>query len=100
MTTEWRLRVYVAGKGLDDESIVAGIRRLCAERLPAPCCVEIVDLAAEPARARRDGILATPTLVRLEPTPERRVIGDLADLEAVAIALGMGPVPAVHGGGR
>lgn len=51
------------------------------------CEVEIVDVTTDPARAESAGIVATPTLVRVSPPPQRRVVGDLADWERVIAAL-------------
>jgi KaiB domain len=41
----------------------------------------------QPALAEADRILATPILIRLFPTRRLSVIGDFADLHAVAAAL-------------
>ena len=49
--------------------------------------VEIVDVFEQPALAEADRILATPVLIRLFPTRRLSVIGDFADLHAVATAL-------------
>jgi circadian clock protein KaiB len=49
--------------------------------------VEIVDVFERPALAEADRILATPVLTRLFPTRRLSVIGDFADLQAVATAL-------------
>ncbi len=49
--------------------------------------VEVVDVFEQPALAEADRILATPILIRLLPTRRLSVIGDFADLQAVANAL-------------
>jgi circadian clock protein KaiB len=49
--------------------------------------VEVVDVFEQPALAEADRILATPVLIRLFPTRRVSVIGDFADLHAVANAL-------------
>lgn len=49
--------------------------------------VEIVDVFEQPALAEADRILATPVLIRLLPTRRLSVIGDFADVDAVATAL-------------
>jgi circadian clock protein KaiB len=49
--------------------------------------VEIVDVFEQPALAEADRILATPVLIRLFATRRVSVIGDFADLHAVANAL-------------
>jgi circadian clock protein KaiB len=49
--------------------------------------VEVVDVFEQPALAEADRVLATPVLIRLFPTRRLSVIGDFADLQAVANAL-------------
>lgn len=49
--------------------------------------VEVVDVFEQPALAEADRVLATPVLIRLFPTRRVSVIGDFADLQAVANAL-------------
>jgi circadian clock protein KaiB len=49
--------------------------------------VEVVDVFEQPALAEADHVLATPVLIRLFPTRRLSVIGDFADMQAVANAL-------------
>jgi circadian clock protein KaiB len=49
--------------------------------------VEVVDVFEQPDLAEADRVLATPVLIRLFPTRRLSVIGDFADLHAVASAL-------------
>ena len=58
-----------------------------ADYLHDACLLDIVDVTRSPDRADDARILATPTLIRLTPKPERRVTGDLADAERVLAAL-------------
>jgi hypothetical protein len=37
--------------------------------------VEVIDVLDDPGAALRDGIYATPTVVRLRPAPARRIFG-------------------------
>jgi circadian clock protein KaiB len=51
--------------------------------------LEVVDFLREPQRALADGVIVTPTLVRLAPLPMRKVIGTLRDTLTVLAALGL-----------
>jgi circadian clock protein KaiB len=53
--------------------------------------VEVVDVFEQPALAEADRVLATPVLIRLFPTRRLSVIGDFADVHAVASALDLEP---------
>ena len=46
---------------------------------------EVIDLGVTPKIARQERIAATPTLVRLEPAPIVRLIGDLTDFDRVRL---------------
>jgi circadian clock protein KaiB len=48
----------------------------------------------EPKRALADGILMTPTLVRLAPLPLQRIVGTLSGTQTVLQALGLGSMAA------
>jgi circadian clock protein KaiB len=78
-TQRWDLRLYVAGQSPKSLHAVANLKRLCDEHLGGRATMEIVDLVKDPERARGDGILAIPTLVRRSPRPFCRFIGDLSD---------------------
>jgi circadian clock protein KaiB len=71
------LRLFVAGSSPRSQAAVARVQALQAqdsERFR----VDIVDVLQRPDVADQHGILATPTLVRVEPQPEYRIIGDLS----------------------
>jgi circadian clock protein KaiB len=82
----WHLRLYVAGQSPKSLHAVANLRRLCDEHLPG-AEFEIIDLVLHPERARGDGILAIPTLVRRLPSPPRCLIGDLSNTARVLAGL-------------
>jgi circadian clock protein KaiB len=89
MTAEpvFSFRLYVAGDGNNSARAVANLTALCRARLPGRHQIEIVDVFTHPGRALADHIVMTPTLMRLEPVPVRRVIGTLGATDDVAAAL-------------
>ncbi len=88
----YRLRLYVAGQSPRSLAALENLRRLCDTHLPGRCRIEVVDLLEHPDRARRDQIIAIPTLVRQSPPPLRRLVGDLSDFERVLAGLELQPV--------
>ncbi len=83
-----RLRLYVAGNAPNSLSAIANARAICDEHFDATCELEIVDLLQHPGRALEDGIIVTPTLLKLMPLPVHRVIGNLSDTRQLLLALG------------
>ena len=87
----WRLRLYVAGQTPKSISALANLKRLCDGHLAGRYRIEVVDLARQPHRAKRDDILVVPTLVRTLPPPIRKILGDLSDPERVLVGLDVHP---------
>lgn len=88
----YRLRLYVAGQSPRSLAALENLRRLCGAHIAGRYRIEVVDLLEHPDRARRDQIIAIPTLVRLSPPPRQRLIGDLSDDARVMAGLGLRPV--------
>jgi circadian clock protein KaiB len=82
-----RLRLYVAGHAPNSLRAIANARAICDEHFASAHELEIVDLLEHPLRALADGIIVTPTLLKLLPLPKRRVIGNLSDTEQVLLTL-------------
>jgi len=82
-----RLRLFVAGSGPNSLRAIANAKAICAEHFAGRHELEIVDLLEHPERALADGIIVTPTLLKLSPRPVTRVIGNLRDTAQVLLAL-------------
>ena len=85
----FKFRLYVAGDALNSAQAVANLGALCHAHLPQRHEIEVVDVFKEPKRALADGILMTPTLVKLAPSPVRRIVGTLSQAQPVLQALGL-----------
>jgi circadian clock protein KaiB len=83
------LRLYVAGDGPNSVAARTNLRRILAHCEPSTYSLEIVDCLREPIRTLQEGVLVTPTLVRLEPKPGRTIVGTLSDNTQVFEALGI-----------
>lgn len=82
-------RLYVAGGSANSQIAREHLEAICRERLAGRFRVEVIDVMKQPERALADGILVTPTLVRIEPSPQVRVIGNLTPRAKVEAALGL-----------
>jgi circadian clock protein KaiB len=85
----FKFRLYVAADALNSVQAIANLVAFCRENLTDRHEIEIVDVFREPRRALADGVLMTPTLIKLEPTPVRRIIGTLSQPATVSQALGL-----------
>ena len=50
--------------------------------------LEIIDVYQQQELAEKEQIIALPLLIRKQPLPERRLIGDMSDTEKVLKGLG------------
>ena len=85
------LRLFVAGDSSDSAIAVANLKALFPRNQSSQVEVEIeiVDVQREPARAARDRILVTPTLLKLSPSPTCRILGNLKNRDALLHLLGI-----------
>jgi circadian clock protein KaiB len=88
---EWDLRLYVAGPSLKSVAAYRRLQDLCNQHLAGRYSIEVIDLMKNPQLAEGDQILALPTLVRRLPSPIRKFIGDLSNVERVLVGLDLRP---------
>jgi circadian clock protein KaiB len=83
------LRLYVTGNTHRSTRAVENARRLLEIHAAGRFELEVIDIYLHPEAAIAAQIIAAPTLVKLNPGPLRRVIGDLSDSNKVIAALGL-----------
>lgn len=89
-----KFRLYVAGDAQNSAQAIANLAAICRTHLTDRHEIELVDVFLEPKRALADGILMTPTLIKLTPAPVRRIVGTLSQQAPVLHALGLEMSPA------
>lgn len=85
----YRFRLYVAGEAQNSAQALANLTAICHASIPDQHTIEVVDVFKEPLGTLNDGVFMTPTLVKLEPAPTRRIVGTLSEAGAVVQALGL-----------
>ena len=86
----YSLRLFVTGTTPKSARAIQNIRAICEEQLHDRYDLEVIDIYQHPERIKPDQIVATPTLIKEEPSPVRRLIGDLSDRPRVLAGLGCG----------
>ncbi|MBO1076646.1 circadian clock protein KaiB [Roseomonas marmotae] len=81
------MRLFVAGSTARSLRTVQDLRLLLKRELGEAGDLEVVDIYQQPELAKRDHVVAAPTLIRLSPAPVRRVVGNLSDERRVLRAL-------------
>ncbi|MDO8774947.1 MAG: circadian clock KaiB family protein [Burkholderiaceae bacterium] len=89
----FKFRLYVAGDASNSVQAQTNLALLCRAYLPQRHQIEVVDVFREPKRALADSVFMTPTLVKLGPAPQRRIVGTLSQTQTVLLALGLEALP-------
>jgi len=89
VTTVVVMRLYIANNAPNSRRAVANLEAICKEHLEDNFKLEIIDVLETPLRALADGILVTPSLTKVSPSPAARIVGNLSDKSSVLHALGI-----------
>ena len=85
--SHYAMTLYVAGATHRSLTAVANLRTFLEQELSGRYDLEVVDLYRAPGRAKAADVVVAPTLVRYDPTPPRRVIGDMSDRQRLRAAI-------------
>ena len=83
------LRLFVAGATARSRQAILRVRQLCETELQGGCDLEVIDIYQQPALARANQIVVTPTLIIAFPPPLRRFIGNLTSIHGLLVELGL-----------
>ena len=87
--SDFKFRLYVVGDTQNSAQAINNLTAFCAKHLTNRPEIEVVDVLREPRRALQDGVVMTPTLIKLAPAPPRRVVGTLSQSQPLLAALGL-----------
>ena len=85
----FKFRLYVANDLETSAQALKNLNAICREHLPGQYEIEVVNVYQEAKRTLADGILMTPTLLKLAPGPLHKIVGTLARKELVLELLGI-----------
>lgn len=83
------IRIYTAGPTRRSEKALKDLKNFLEGDFKGQYVLETIDVMDSPELAERDGVLATPSAIRVAPPPEKRIIGDFGNKENVRVGLGM-----------
>ncbi len=81
------LRLYIAGDGPNSTEARANLQAFLTRDPERTVTLEVIDVLVRPDEGLRDAVVVTPTLIRVRPPPERRIIGNLRDRTPLLTAL-------------
>ena len=83
------LRLYVTGATDRSSRAITNIRQFCEHYLKGHYDLLVVDIYQQPSLAQTHAIIAAPTLLKSEPLPPKRLVGDFSDRDRLLAALGL-----------
>jgi len=86
--TRWRFVLYKAGDRKVMRRAEATLREIGDRYLDGEYDLEVIDVLDPDAEFPPD-VLALPTTIRVQPTPERRLVGDMSQVRSAAERLGL-----------
>jgi circadian clock protein KaiB len=81
--------LYVSGNTARSIRTVELVKAFCEQHLEGRYELHVIDLFQQPGPARDARIIATPTLVRVQPEPVLRLLGELSNPRRLAASLGL-----------
>ncbi len=90
-TEKYVLRLYVTGMTPKSINAIENIRKICEENLKGRYDLEVIDIYQKPEYAKKEQIIAAPTLIKKLPLPLRKFIGDMSNEEKILIGLDLVP---------
>jgi circadian clock protein KaiB len=80
-------RLFVAGNESNSAQARGNLARLCATHIKGHHTIDTVDVLKDAARAHKNNVLVTPTLILIKPLPQVTILGNLGDTRQVLGAL-------------
>ena len=81
------LHLFVAGATDRSRQAILRVRELCETSLKDRVKLRVIDIYQQPELARKNQIVATPTLIIELPPPLRRFIGNLTNITGLFVEL-------------
>ncbi len=76
-------RLFISSDNATAEKTLGSIHQLLEKGLDSPYTLKVIDIKKNPEQAVIHQIAVTPTLVRVEPKPVRRIVGRFDDIPRV-----------------
>jgi circadian clock protein KaiB len=77
------LKLFVSGISQNSAYAIRNINQICEDHLKGNYRLDIIDIYQQPELAIGEQIIVIPVLIIKNPLPEKRIIGDLSNLEKV-----------------
>ncbi len=84
---KYMLSLYVSGATHHSMLAVKNIKQICDKYLTGRYELDTIDVYQQPHLAEKEQIIAAPSLVKVEPWPVCRLVGDMSNIQKVLSGL-------------
>ena len=84
-----KFKLYIVGQTPKSLKALADLKTIFDEKFEGQFSLEVLNVLEKPELAEKDGVLATPTVIKVLPEPIRRIIGNFSDKEKVLRGLSL-----------
>jgi circadian clock protein KaiB len=86
---KYLLKLYISGITPNSARAIENIRVICEDYLKGRYDLQIIDIYQQPLFAIEEQIVAIPTLVKVFPGLQKKLVGDMSDTDKVLSGLGI-----------
>jgi circadian clock protein KaiB len=79
----YELHLFITGAAPNSVRAIANLHNICEQHLQGRYTIKVIDLYENADLASKEQIIALPMLMKKQPLPERKLIGDLSQTEKV-----------------
>lgn len=83
----YKLKLFINAGSAQCGAALKTLRQICDVELAGDCELSVFDVLEHPAETELAGVLVTPTVVKEQPPPVRKLVGDLSDPQKVLAGL-------------
>jgi len=82
-------QLYITGASPNSSRAISNLKILFEKYIKGKYQLQIIDVYQQPQVAETVDIIALPLLIRKQPLPERRLIGDMSNEEKITKSFGL-----------
>ena len=83
------LRLFITGTSPVSVRAINNLQAILEEHLKHRYQLEIIDVHQQPLLVKEEDVTAVPMLIKKQPLPKKRLIGDMSDTGRVLKGLGL-----------
>jgi circadian clock protein KaiB len=81
--------LFVTGMSVSSVRAITNINNICETYIKGDFTLEIIDIYKQPGVLQQYDIIVCPTLLKIDPKPVKKLVGDLSNIEKVLSGLGI-----------